>query len=71
MPISENEEGPKPVTSDAILKNQNKSQLTQGSRKKEIMKIRAEANEIKNRKTAKKIIETKSWLTRAIKLIKF
>lgn len=71
MPISENEEGPKPVTSDAILKNQNKSQLTQGSRRKEIMKIRAEANEIKNRKTAKKIIETKSWLTRAIKLIKF
>ena len=38
------------------------------SRRKKIIKIRAEINEIKNRKTIEKMNQTKSWFFEKIKL---
>ena len=40
------------------------------SRRKEIIKIRAEINEIETKKTTENISETKSWFFEKIKLIK-
>ena len=39
------------------------------SRRKEIIKIRAEINEIETKRTIAKINETKSWFSEKIKLI--
>ena len=51
-----------------LEKEQTKRQV---SRRKEIIKIRAEINEIETKKTITKINETKSWFFEKIKLITF
>ena len=54
-----------------FLKKLEKEEQTKpkASRRKEIIKIRAEINEIETRKTIAKINKTKSWFFEKIKLI--
>lgn len=52
-----------------LRKLEKKSNLSLESTRNEIIEIRAEINEIRNRKTIEKIRETKSWSFRKINKI--
>ena len=64
------------IAIQAYLKKQEKSQIQnlkqrhpKASRKREILNIRAEINNIESKKTVEQINETKSWFFEKIKLI--
>lgn len=60
MPVIGKKKGIKLVTSAFTLRNYKKRMKSKLQRRKEMIKIRANINEIENRKTKEEINETKS-----------